>query len=77
MIEHADIDQRQRIAQAVGDQFVGLAGFRDARGMIVREDHRRCIAAQRLLDDLAGMDARAIDRAAEQLNEGDEPVAIV
>ena len=30
MIEHADVDQRERIAQSARDEFVGLTGLSDA-----------------------------------------------
>ncbi len=61
----------------LGDQFVGLAGLGDARRMIVGDDHGGGIALQRELHDLARMHARAIDRAAEQLLELNEPMALV
>jgi hypothetical protein len=45
--------------------------------MVVREDDRRRIARQRLLDHLPRVHARAVDGAAEQLVERDEAVPVV
>ena len=42
-------------------------GSATPRRVVVRQDHRRGVARQRLLDDLPGMHAGAVDRAAEQL----------
>ena len=35
MIEDADVDDCERVAQAAGDQFVGLGRLRDAARMVV------------------------------------------
>ena len=43
----------------------------------MRQDDRSGVASQGLLDDLAGMDAGAVDGAAEQLVEGYQAVAII
>ena len=77
MIEQADVDQGERFLDALGDQFVGLTRFRDAGRVIVRDDDRGGIALQSQLDDLARMHAGAVDRAAKQLIEGDQAMAIV
>ncbi len=77
MIEHPDVHQRQRLAQPAGDELVRLAGLGNARGVVVSEDHRCGIAAERLLDDFARMHAGAVDGAAKQLVEGDQAVAVV
>ena len=45
--------------------------------MVVRENHRGRIVCQRLFDYFAGMHARTIDGAAEQLFEGDQSMPIV
>jgi hypothetical protein len=45
--------------------------------VFVRKDHRRGVVQQRLPQHLARMDAGAVDRAAEELLEGDQPVAVV
>ena len=42
--------------------------------MVVPEDHGRRIVGERALDDLARIDGRAVDRAAEQLLVADQPV---
>ncbi len=65
MIQHADIYQCQRISQAQGDALVGLTGFGDTGGMIVREDQRRCIQGQGALHYVARVDTAGIERALE------------
>jgi len=57
MVQHLDIDQRQRLPQVAGQQLVRLTGLRHARGMVVGEDHRCGVARQRFLDDFAWIDA--------------------
>jgi hypothetical protein len=41
------------------------------------EDHRRRVVQQYLSQHLARMHAGAVDRAAEQLLEGNEPMAVI
>src|SRR3954468_4899582 len=67
MIQYADIDQRERLLQRLGQKFVGAAGFGNPGGVVVGEDHRRGVVSQRGLNDLAGVDAGLRERAAEQL----------
>ena len=45
--------------------------------MVVRDDYGRRVPLQRLFDDFAREHARAVDRAAKQFLEVDQPVAIV
>src|SRR5215470_3824459 len=45
--------------------------------MVVGEDQRRGIVRQSLAQHLPGVHPRTVDRAAEQLLEGDEAVAVV
>ena len=77
MIKRADVDERERIAQPAGDEFVSLAGFRHSTRMVVREDYGRRVVAQRAFHDFARMNAGAIYGACEQNVAGDQPVAIV
>ena len=77
MIEHPDVHQGQGVPQTSGNQFVGLAGLGDAGRVIVGQDHGRGIAAERQLDDLAGMDTGAVNRATENLVKSNDSVAIV
>lgn len=77
MIEHADIDQCQRLTQPARDELIGLTGFGHPRRMIVREYYRSRVATQGLLDHLTRMHARAIYRAAKQFIEGDQSMTIV
>ena len=68
---------RARAPQAPRDQLVRLAGLRDARRMVVGEDHRGRVVIRACAHDFARMDAGAVDGAAEHLLEGDQPVAVV
>src|SRR5580658_7322445 len=77
VIQQLDVHQGERLLDALGNELIRLARFRDARGMVVSHDDRGRIALQRQLDDLARMHARTVDRAAEQLLEVDEAVALV
>ncbi len=67
MIEHSDVDQAQCIAEAVGDELVGLAGFDDAGGVIVGLEDGGGLVLQGFDDDFAGLDAGAVYRAAEEM----------
>lgn len=53
MIEHADIDQGQRLAQRVGEAQVGLARLRRAGRVVVRQQDVGGIASQCFLDHFA------------------------
>ena len=77
MIEKANIDEFEGRFEALRDALVGLAGLGDARGMVVGQDHGGGVDGQRLLDDLARVDARAIDGAAEQLVETQHAMPVV
>jgi hypothetical protein len=77
VIENPDVDECQRILQARGDQLVGLAWFGDAARVVVREDDCGGVVLQGFLNDFARVDACAVDRAAEELLTGDEPVTVV
>src|SRR5215469_17431253 len=45
--------------------------------MVVGEDHRRRVVQQYLPQHLARVHAGAVDRAAEELLEGNEPMAVI
>ena len=77
VIEHPDIQERQRFLQAPRNELIRLAGLEHPGRMVVRKDHRRGVVPQRLPQHLARMHAGAVDRAAEELLEGDQPVAVV
>ena len=77
VIEQADVHQGERIPDALGDLLVGAAGFGDAGGVIVGDNHGGAIAAQRLFDDFTRMHAGTVDGAAEKLLELDQAVAII
>ena len=77
VVQQPDIDQIERRFQPCRDAFIGLAGFGDARWVIVGEDDRGGVDRKGLLDDLAGIDRSTVDRATKQLVEPEDSVAIV
>jgi len=77
VIQQADVDELQRRFQAPGDPLVRLAGLGHPGRVVVGDDDRCRIAGQRLLDDLARVDAGPVDRTAEELVEAEYPVAVV
>ena len=77
MVEDAHVNQRQGVAEPGGNQFICLRGLRDSARVVVGEDHCRGIAGERLLHDLAGVDAGAVHGAAEERGELDDAVAVV
>lgn len=64
VVKYPDVQQRERIAQAAGDQLVRLARLGDAGRVIVGKDHGRRIVGERLPHDLARMNARDVDACA-------------
>ena len=77
MIEQADVDQRERLFDTLGDQLIGLTRLGNSGRMVVCDDHGGGVPLQSLLDHLARMHARPVDRAAEQLFEVDQTVTVV
>ena|ERR1700722_4177072 len=77
VIQQPDVDQRERLLDALGDEFIRLARLGNSRWMIVRNDDRRRIALQRQLDDLARVHARAVNRAAKQLLELNQAMTLI
>ena len=60
VVEHPDVDERQRVAQAQRDELVRPTGLGHARGVIVGQDDRCGVMGERLAQYLAGMHARSI-----------------
>ena len=77
VIEHAHIDDRQDLGERPGQLDVLTARYNAARGVVVRQDDRCGVQAQRLLDDLARVDRGPVDRAVEQFPPGEHLVAAV
>ena len=73
VIEDADVDEGERALQRLGQELVGARRLGGARRMVVRQDHRRGAELERALDDLARIDARLRQRAAEHLLEAQQP----
>src|SRR5690349_816892 len=77
VIEHADVDEGECIAEPPRDQFVGLTRLRYAGRVVVRKDERGRVVLQRLPYDFARMNTGAVDGAAEHFFEMNEPVAVI
>lgn len=77
MVEQPDIDELERRFEPARDAFVSLRGLRDARRVVVRENHSCRIDGQRLLDDLARIDAGSVYGAAKHLVELKYAMAVV
>jgi hypothetical protein len=77
VIEDPDVDQAQGVAEALGDELVGVAGFSDSGGVVVRQDHGGGLVFQGFDDDFAWVDAGAVDGAAEEVLGCDEAMALV
>ena len=77
MIENADLDERQRLLQPPCDELVGRRDLSDTARVGVCQDQGRRVPGERLAHHLARVDRGAVDRAAEELDELDEPMAVV
>src|SRR6185295_13803625 len=77
MVEGPDVDQRQRLLQCLGQQLVGARGLGGAGRVVVREDDRGRIVAERGLHNLARIDAGLRQRTLEQFLGRDQPVLAV
>jgi hypothetical protein len=76
VIQHPDVDQAQGVAEALGDELVGVAGFGDSGGVVVRQNHGGGLVFQGSDDDFAWVDAGAVDGAAEEVLGGDEAMEL-
>jgi hypothetical protein len=45
VVEHAHVDQRQRLGEAAGDGLVGAGGLGRTAGVVVRQDDCRCLTS--------------------------------
>lgn len=77
MVQQPDVDEFQRRPDAAGDALVRLARFRNSRRVVVGEDYGRRVDLQGLFDDFPGVDAGAVDRAAEQLLERQDTMPVI
>ena len=67
VVKHPNIDELQSILQPSGDQLVRRARLCNTRGVVVCQQARGGIMPQGFLHHFARMDARAIDRATEEI----------
>lgn len=57
MVQYLDINQRQSLFESLGQKLVGVARLCDARGVVMRKDHRCRIEGQPFLEDFARVNA--------------------
>lgn len=74
MIQYADLEQRERLTQPLGDAPVGVTGLGHAGGVIVGEDDRPGAQLQRPARYLTRVDRGAVQGATEQRLEADHAV---
>lgn len=77
MVQGSYPDQVQGLPQFVGQGEIRLAGFGIPGGMVVHQDYGCGVLLQGCLDDLAWIDAGAIERAPEHFLEVDDSMAAV
>jgi hypothetical protein len=65
MIKHIDAKRRERIARRACEHLVGAARFGHTGRMVVGEDRRGDVGAQRFLDNFARISVRTPYRAPE------------
>ena len=74
VVQHPDVEKRQRLLQALGDLAVGLAGLRVPARVVVEEDDRGSVEVQRALGDDSVVDFACVGRAGEQVLGGKDVV---
>ena len=75
MVEDPDADRLENAHQPAGDQLVRGGHLRHSARMLMRQDQSGRIPLERFLHHLARIDGGAVDRAAEEFDELDEPMA--
>ncbi|KKA10036.1 hypothetical protein VP02_01480 [Pseudomonas ogarae] len=61
VIQYAHFDQVQRRFQPCGQGAIRQTGFRATGGVVVNDNGSSCVMCEGALDDLAGINAGAID----------------
>lgn len=74
VVEHANLDQTQRLLETLGDASVRVARVGLPAGMVVGEDHRTGVVVKRRLHHLPRIDRSRVECAVEQLAELDHTV---
>ncbi len=74
VIQHAHLHQLQCLLQPLGQCPVGTARLGITARVVVRNDDRRRVEPQRLLDQLARIHRCAVDGASEHLGVLDQPM---
>jgi hypothetical protein len=73
VVQDSDIEELQGVDECARDLEVRAAGLGNAGGVIVGKDDGCGVVSHHLPRDLANVDVRVGNRAAEELLEGDEP----
>ena len=71
MVQDTNIHQAQRFLKPLGNAPVGIAGLRITTGVVMHQNDSGGVVLNGVLDDLAWIDTRGINRAPKQLIEGD------
>src|SRR6202035_3914515 len=77
VIEQADVQQRQRLAQPPRQKLIRLGWFSDEARMVVRNEHPARAVPERARDDLARVDPRAVDGPGKEDLARNDPVPSV
>lgn len=77
VVEDSDVEEAQRLLQALGDLAVGVAGLRVPARVVVEEDDGDGVEVEGALGDDSGMDFAAVDGAAEEMLGCQDVVLIV
>lgn len=77
VVQHSDVQEAQRLLQALSDLAVGLAGLRIPARVIVKEDDSGGVEFQGTLGDHPAMDFAAVDGAAEEMLGRNDVVLVV
>ncbi len=77
MVQNPHTHQPQCVTELVGDGPIRGTGFRNAAGVVVRENGSAGIDAQRRPHDFSWIDARAIDGATEEFLAVENAMAVI
>ena len=77
VVEHPYIHERQGILQPLGDELIRLTGVHEPGGVIVSEDHCRCVVPKCLANHFLNVHRGGVGAAAKELLERDQAVAPV
>lgn len=74
VVQHPDVEEAQRLLQALGDLAVGVAGLRVSARMVVEQDNGGSVEVEGSLGDDSTVDFAAVDGAVEEVLGGQDVV---